>query len=111
MEAALLKQIHEIKEQIRDFCERQDQLAKEAVQTDKEWEKVSNLVMDLLDQGAELRVEIGRMELELEQLKEENERMQWEVSGLGGTGQVADFSVSGGSGYFSWTKGTQKEKG
>ena len=44
----------------------------------KEWEKISNWVRDLLDQRADLRVEIGRMELELEQLKEERERMEWE---------------------------------
>ena len=44
----------------------------------KEWEKISNWVRDLLDQRADLRVEIGRMELELEQLKEERERMERE---------------------------------
>ena len=76
MEAPLLKQVHEIKEQIRVFCERQDQLAKEAEQAEKEQEKVTNWVRDLLNQRADLRVEIGRMELELEQLKEERERMQ-----------------------------------
>ena len=30
MEAALLKQVHEIKEQIRGFCEQRDHLAQEA---------------------------------------------------------------------------------
>ena len=35
------------------------------------------------------------MELELEQLKEERERLQWEASGLGGAGQVVASSVSG----------------
>ena len=75
MEASLLKQVHEIEEQIRGFCERWDHLAKEAKQTEKEWEKVSNWFRDLLDQRADLRVEIGRMGLELEQLKEERHRM------------------------------------
>ena len=51
-------------------------MTKEAEQAEKEWEKVSNWVRDLLDQRADLRVEIGRMEPELEQLKEERERMQ-----------------------------------
>ena len=44
MEASLLKQVHEIEKQIRGFCERQDQLAKEAEQVEKEQEKVSNWV-------------------------------------------------------------------
>ena len=57
--------------------------------------KVSNWVRDLLDQRADLRVEIGRMELELEQLKEERDRVHREVSGLGGAGHVAASSVSG----------------
>ena len=95
MEASLFKQVHEIEEQIRVFCEGQDQLAKEAEQADKEWEKVSNWVRDLLDQRVDLRVEIGSMELELEQLKEERDRMQREISGLGGAQQVAASSVSG----------------
>ena len=42
-----------------------------------------------------LRVEIGSMELELEQLKEERDRMQREVSGLGSAYQVAVSSVLG----------------
>ena len=58
MEAPLLKQVHEIEEQIRGFCERQDQLAKEAEQAEKEWEKISNWVRDLLDQRVDLRVGI-----------------------------------------------------
>ena len=84
MEAALHKQVHEFEEQIRGFHERTDWLAKEAEQAEKEWEKVSNWVRDLLDQRVDLRVEIGSMELELEQLKEERDRIQREVSGLGG---------------------------
>ena len=76
MEASLLKQVHEIEEQIRGFRERQDWLAMEAEQAEKEWEKVSNWVRDLLDQRVDLRVEIGSMELELDQLKEERDRMQ-----------------------------------
>ena len=95
MEAFLLKQVHESQEQIREFCERQDWLAKEAEQAEKEWEKVSIWVRDLFDQRADLRVEIGRMELELEQLKEERDGVQWETSGLSGPGQVAASSVSG----------------
>ena len=70
-------------------------MAKEAEQAEKEWEKVSNWVRDLLDQRVDLRVEIGSMELELEQLKEERDRMQREISGLGGAHQVAASSVSG----------------
>ena len=95
IEAFLLKQVHEIEKQIREFCERQDWLAKEVEQAEKEWEKVSIWVRDLFDQRADLRVEIGRMELELEQLKEERDRVQWETSGLSGAGQVAASSVSG----------------
>ena len=95
MEASLLKQVHEIEEQIRDFHERQDQLAKEAEQAGKEWEKVSNWVRDLLDQRVDLSVEIGSMELELEQPKEERDRLQRQISGLGGAQQVAASSVSG----------------
>ena len=95
MKASLLKQVHEIEKQIRGFHERQDQLAKEAEQAEKEWEKVSNWVRDLLDQRADLRVEIGRMELELEQLKEERDRVQRGVSGVDGAHQVAASSVSG----------------
>ena len=94
MEASLLKQVHEIEEQIRGFCERWDRLAKEAEQAEKEQQKVSNWVRDLLDQRVDLRVEIGSMELELEQLKEERDRMQREISGLGGAQQVAASSVS-----------------
>ena len=95
MEASLLKQVHEIEEQIRGFRERWDQLVKEAEQAEKEWEKVSSWVRHLLDQRVHLRVEIGSMELELEQLKEERDRMQREISGLGGAHQVATSSVSG----------------
>ena len=76
MEASLIKQVHEIEEQIRGFHERWDQLAKEAEQAEKEQEKVSSWVRDLLDQRVDLRVEIGSMELELEQLKEERDRMK-----------------------------------
>ena len=57
MEASLLKQVHEIEEQIRGFCERRDRLAREAEQAEKEREKVSNWVRDLLDQRVDLRVE------------------------------------------------------
>ena len=42
MEASLLKQVHEMEEQIRGFPERWYRLAKEAEQAEKEWEKVSN---------------------------------------------------------------------
>ena len=41
MEASLLKQVHDIEEQIRGFCERQDQLAKEAEQAEKEQERLA----------------------------------------------------------------------
>ena len=70
-------------------------MAKEAEQAEKEWEKVSNWVRDLLNQRVDLRFEIGSMELELEQLKEERDRKQREISGLGGAHQVATSSVSG----------------
>ena len=87
-------------------------MAKEAEQAEKEQEKVSNWVRDLLDQRVDVRIEIGSMELELEQLKEERDRMQREIPGLGGTHQVAGSSVSREvSGCFSWAKVTQKEKG
>ena len=111
MEASLHKQVHEIEEQIREFCERQDWLAKEAKQSEKEWEKVSNWVRDLFDQRADLRVEIGRMELELEQLKEERDKVQWETSGLSGAGQVAASSVSGKSqGASAGPRASKKKK-
>ena len=48
-----------------------------------------------MDQRAGLRIEIGRMELELEQFKGERERMEREVSGLDCAGQVAASMVSG----------------
>ena len=95
MEASLLNQVHEIEEQIRGFHERWDWMAKEAEQAEKEWEKVSNWVRDLLDQRVDLRVEIGSMELELEQFKKERDRMQREISDLGGAQQDAASSVSG----------------
>ena len=95
MEAALLKEVHEIEEQIRGFHERQDQLAKEAEQAEKEQERVSNWVRNLLDQRVDLRVEIGSMELKLEQL-------------LTGCSLQCFREVSG---CFSWARGTQKEKG
>ena len=50
-------------------------MAQETEQAEKEQEKVRNWLRDLLDQRADLRVEIGRMELELEQLKEESEKL------------------------------------
>ena len=40
METALLKQVYEIKKQIRWFHERWDQLAQEAEQAEKEWERL-----------------------------------------------------------------------
>ena len=43
MEASLLKHVHEIEEQIRGFCEKWNQLAKEAEQPEKEQEKVGKL--------------------------------------------------------------------
>ena len=111
METSLLKQVHEIEEQIRGFRERRDQLAKEAEQAEKEREKVSNWVRDLLDQRVDLRVEIGSMELELEQLKEERDRMQREISGLGGAHQVAASSVSGKSqGASAGSRAPKKKK-
>ena len=86
-------------------------MTKEAEQAEKEWEKVSNWVRDLSDQRADLRVEIGRMEMELEQLKEERERMEREVSGLGGAGQVAASSVSGKSqGALAGPRAPKKKK-
>ena len=110
MEAPLLKQVHEIEEQIRGFHERWDRLANEAEQAESEWEKVSNWVRDLLDQRVDLRVEIGSMELELEQLKEERDRMQREISGLGGAQQVATSSVLGKSQGASAGPRTPKKK-
>ena len=80
MEATLLKQVHEIEEQIRVFCEQQDYLAQEAEKAEKEREEISNLVRDLLDQRADLRTEVWKMEGELDQLKEEKESL--EASGL-----------------------------
>ena len=84
-------------------------MAKEAEQAEKEWEKVSNWVRDLLDQRADLRVEIGR--IELEQLKEERDRVQREVSGLGGSHQVVASSVSGKSQGASAGPRAPKKKG
>ena len=111
MKASLLKQIHQIEEQIRGVHERQDQLAKEAEQAEKEQEKVSNWVKDLLDQRVDLWVEIGSMELELEQLKEERDRMQREVSCLGGAHQAAASSVSGKSqGALAGPRAPKKKK-
>ena len=110
MEASLLKQVHEIEEQIRRFCERWDWLAKEPEQAEKEWEKVSNWVRDLLDQRVDLRVEIGSIELELEQLKEERDRMQREISGLGGAQQVAASSVWKSQGASARPRAPKKKK-
>ena len=70
-------------------------MAQEAEQAEKELEKVGKWVRDLLHQRTDLRVEIGRMQLELVQLKEVRERLQWEASDLDGAGQVATSSVSG----------------
>ena len=87
-------------------------MAKEAEQAEKEQKKVSNWVRDLLDQRVDLRVEIGSMELELEQLKEERDRMQrgnlWSGWCSPGCNLQCFREVSG---CFSWDKGTQKEKG
>ena len=87
-------------------------MAKEAEQAEKEQEKVSNWVRDLLDQRVDLRVEIRSMELELEQLKEDRDRMQREISGLGGVSTGCSLQCFREvSGCFSWAKGTQKENG
>ena len=69
-------------------------MAKEEEQTEKKWEKVSNWVRDLLDQKVDLMVEIESMKLEPEQLKEERDRIQREVSGLGDAHHIAATSVS-----------------
>ena len=50
IEATLLKQVHEIKEQIRGFGQWQDCLAQEAERPEKQQVKISNWVRDLLDQ-------------------------------------------------------------
>ena len=85
-------------------------MAKEAEQAEKEREKVSNWVRDLLDQRVDLRVEIGSMELELEQLKEERDRMQREVSGLSGAHHFAASSVSGSLRVLQLGQGHPKRK-
>ena len=59
----LLKQVKDFEDQIRGFCHWWDCLAQEADKAEKEWEKISNWVRDLLDQRADLRDEIRRMEL------------------------------------------------
>ena len=50
MEATLLKQVHEIKEQIRGFHELWDCLAQEEERAEKEREQISNWVGGLLDE-------------------------------------------------------------
>ena len=90
MEATLLKQIHEIKEQIRVFHEWWDSLAKEGVRAEKEREQISNWIRD---QRADLRTEIQKMEGEFDQLKEEKERL--EASGLSHADLRVASSVSG----------------
>ena len=92
MEAALLKQVHEIEEQIRGFCKWWDHLAQEAERAKKEKEQINNWVRDLLDQRADLRIEIWKMEGELDQLKEER---SLEASGLSSAGLGVASSVSG----------------
>ena len=62
MEATLLKQVHEIEEQIRGFHEQQDHSAQWAERAEKEREHISNWVIDLLDQRADLRIKIRKME-------------------------------------------------
>ena len=69
----LLKQVHEIEEQIRGFHEQWDHLAQEAERAEKEREQISNWVRDLLNQRADLRIEIRKIEQELDQIKEERD--------------------------------------
>ena len=73
MEATLLKQVHEIEEQIRGFCQWQDCVAQETGRAEKEREQFSKWVSDLLDQRADLRNEFRKMEQELNQPKEERD--------------------------------------
>ena len=73
MEAALLKQVHEMEEQIRGSHELWDHLAQEAERAEKEREQISNWLRDLLDQIADLKTEIWKIEWELDQFKEERD--------------------------------------
>ena len=88
-----LKQVHEIKEQIRGFHEQWEHLAQEAERAEKEREQISNWVRDLLDQRPDLRIEIWKMEGELDQLKEEKDSL--EASGLCSGGLGVAYSISG----------------
>ena len=109
MEATLLKQVDDIKEQIRGFHEWQDNLDQGAERAEKEREQISNCVRDLLDQGDDLRIEIWKMVGDFDQLKEDKNRL--EASGL----SLADLRVASSvlgcvQGCFSWVKCTQKEE-
>ena len=108
METILLKQVHEIKEQIRGFCEWWDHLGEEAEKAEKEREQINNWVRDLLDQRAALRTEIWKMEGKFNHLKEEKESL--EASGLSNAGLRVASIVSGESQGAKSGPGAPKKK-
>ena len=54
--------MRDIEDEIRGFCHQWDCLAQEAERAEKDLKQISNGVRDLLDQRADLRDEIRRME-------------------------------------------------
>ena len=79
-------------EGMRELCQQQDCLAKEAEEAEKERDRMGNWVHDLIDQRSDLQGEMHQLEQELAQL--EAMKKELEASGLCLSSPVVPSSVS-----------------
>ena len=114
MATAFATEMKEVVAEIKRLHQKHIYLAQEAGDAEKERERMSKRVHDLMDQRYEIKAEIWRLEQDLNSKKEklaqlEARKKELEASGL--KGPIAASSVSGLSWWcFSWDKGTHKEK-
>ena len=116
MGTAFATEMKEVSAEIERLCQKCICLAQEAEDAEKERERMSNWVRDLMDQRHEIKAEIWRLEQDLNSKKEELAQLEarkkeLEASGL--KGPIAASSVSGLSqgGAAAETRAAKKKKG
>ena len=115
MATAFATEMKEVVAEIERLCQKCICLAQEAEDAEKERERMSNWVRDLMDQRHEIKAEIWRLEQDLNSKKEELAQLEarkkeLEASGL--KGPIAASSVSGLSqgGAAAETRAPKKKK-
>ena len=105
-------QAEEMVDELKEMYHQQDCLAQEEDKAEKEWERMSCWIIDLLDQMVDVKGELWRLDQDLRNKREELEQLKVEASGLGSTGPVVTSSVSGFSkGAAAGTGAPKKKKG